>query len=155
MTPVEMSTMERIDHHINTIQSGYGDNKLIITVATVNSFMGNLKLFYNSPTCPKIMCARYIETVSSWAQNFEDILHRYEHEIRNWSLATHANIIKLIIKDLMKNPRSRCQCDTGWVWVLEQLSEAHWKGYAPHTIDMMEIRQPSARQRAMSLTRAS
>jgi hypothetical protein len=75
MTPVGMSTMERIDYHINTIQSGYGDNaSLPYVTATTNSLLSNLQAFYNSPICPKILCARYIETVSSWAQNFEEIL---------------------------------------------------------------------------------
>ena len=116
MTPIEMSTIERIDHHINTIQSGYGGNNIVYTMmAAANSFMSNLRAFYDAPTCPKIVCARYIETISSWAQKFEEILHRYEHEIRLWSASTHSNTIKLIIKDLMKNPKSRCQCDTGWV----------------------------------------
>jgi hypothetical protein len=47
-------------------------------------------------------------------------------------------MIKAIIKDLMKNPKTRCQCDTGWVWVLEQMREAHRKGHSPHTADMMD-----------------
>jgi hypothetical protein len=73
--------MERIDYHINTIQSGYGGNNtsLPYVTATTNSLLSNLQAFYNSSTCPKIVCARYIETVSSWAQKFEEILHRYEN----------------------------------------------------------------------------
>lgn len=82
MTPVGMSTMERIDYHINTIQSGYGGNASIPYVtATANSLLSNLQAFYNSPMCPKILCTRYIETVSSWAQKFEEILQRYKNEM--------------------------------------------------------------------------
>jgi thymidylate synthase len=117
MTPVEMSTIERIDHHIDTIQQGSGGNTKVFAMAGVTSLMSNLRNFYDSPTCPKIVCERYIETVSSWAQKFEEILHRYEHEINTWSASTHASAIKSIIKDLTKNPKSRCQCDTGWLWV--------------------------------------
>jgi hypothetical protein len=86
MTPVGMSTMERINYHINTIQSGYGGNASIPYVtATANSLLSNLQAFYNSPLCPKILCTRYIETVSSWAQKFEDVLHRYKTEITAWN----------------------------------------------------------------------
>jgi thymidylate synthase len=114
---MEMSTIERIDHHINTIQQGSGGNSKVFAMAAVNSLVSNLRTFYDLPTCPKIVCGRYIETVSSWAQKFEGILHRYEHEIDNWSATTHSSAIKSIIKDLTKNPKSRCQCDTGWLWV--------------------------------------
>jgi hypothetical protein len=117
MTPVEMSTMERIDYHINTIQSGFGGNtSLPFTTATANSLLGNLQLFYNSPTCPK-------PSVVGLKVSRRYSIVRYEHEMRLWKSATHAQMIKAVIKDLMKNPtKSRCQCDTGWVWVLEQLN---------------------------------
>jgi type II secretory pathway predicted ATPase ExeA len=58
-------------------------------------------------------------------------------------VATHVQVIKAIIKDLAQNPKTRCQCDTGWVWVLERLSEAHRKGQTPHT-DMMDTGGSSA-----------
>jgi hypothetical protein len=147
MTPVEMSTIERIDHHINTIQQGYGGNYTkAFTMAAFNSLMSNLRAFYDSPTtCPtKIVCVRYIETVGSWAQKFEEILHRYEQEINNWSATNHSSAIKSIIKDLTKNPKSRCQYDTGWLWVMEQLSEAHRKGYTPHNTADMEVESAAA-----------
>jgi thymidylate synthase len=136
---VEMSTIERIDHHINTIQQGSSGNTKVFAMAAVNSLISNLRNFYDSPTCLKIVCERYIETVSSWAQKFKEILHRYEHETNNWSAATHASAIKSVIKDLTKNPKSRCQCETGWLWVIEELSEAQKKGHSPHTADDMEV----------------
>ena len=58
MTPVEMSTIERIDHHINTIQQGSGGNTKVFAMAGVTSLMSNLRNFYDSPTCLKVVCER-------------------------------------------------------------------------------------------------
>jgi hypothetical protein len=103
---VEMSTIERIDTSIGYNKDMVGIQR-VFTMAAANSLMSNLRAFYDSPTCPKIVCGRYIETVSSWAQKFEEILHRYEHEINNRSGASnHSSAIKSIIKDLTKNPKS-------------------------------------------------
>ena len=47
MTPVEMSTIERIDYHINTIQQGSDGTTKVFAMAAVNSLMSNLRNFYD------------------------------------------------------------------------------------------------------------
>jgi hypothetical protein len=89
----------------------------------VNTVIDDLRSFYDSPECPMVVCDRYLETVNDVAQGVEEVFHRHEHAIKLFDPVTHYKINKTMVTDLKKRPGDRCQVDTGWLWVIEQLFE--------------------------------